>query len=217
MPKRRTVTLPSYPALLLETGKANEKFPRYLDAVAVHYGITGPYGPPRGFPIGDPPILMAAWRDLAVHLLSDFVPAFRGIRRGGAPRQGHTQRPPLAPHAHEARLVQMINELRSQLRTKGMPSTNAAAYRALIRLLASKPAPQWRFGKLKTTSSFAQAWKAIPQTVKQNPELFLPQRAPKSNSRTDSHQLPFSDVSIDDIWRALPELPGQNAGSRTKR
>lgn len=171
MAKRKTVILPDYPAILLTAGAGDKNASQCLDALAIHYGIASKDGRFLDKPFEE---FQKRWAHLAVCLARDFVPAFRIPRKGGAPKQSRTQGHWLYPRAHEARLVQIIAALRKQLRSRAMPATNKDAYRALIRILNEKPAPKWRYGLMRKTASFAQAWKSIPSHVKSAPEAYLP-------------------------------------------
>jgi hypothetical protein len=117
---------------------------------------------------------------LAWGLIRDFVPAFGKERATvGTPKKQHTKIDPRFPHAHEARLVQIVGALRGMLTERGLPSTNEAAYARLLKILKGKPAPLWRYGKLKTQGAFRQEWKAIPKEVRDNPNSYFPLQLPQ--------------------------------------
>ena len=56
-----------------------------------------------------PEAISAFWFDLSLALASEYVPAFRTRKLGGARQKQHRQRGRAWPYAHEARLVQLVN------------------------------------------------------------------------------------------------------------
>jgi hypothetical protein len=182
--KPRTVALPDYPPSLLKPTdhSRGEVFEQLLDSLAEHYRLDGRFSdlpPPKP---GDVSFLpdkeLRLWMGLAWGLIQDFVPAFQEERKVGAPKQARTRRVWLFPHAHEARLVQIVAALRQLLDERSRPATNLAAYKALRRILEEHPAPNWRYGKLKSDAAFAQEWKKIPKHVKDDPDSHFPRRLP---------------------------------------
>ena len=185
MAKRRTVVLPDYPPILSTPMDLNNNkaVAQCLDALAIHYGLNPPFGGFFSPALSNPYIGFAEqkvskeemherWARLALCLMWDFVPAFRKRRKGGRRKKLHTRHD--HPHAHAARLVQMVVALRRMLAAKRMLSTNVAAFKQIARTLRKQPAPEWQYGKLTKASAFAQAWKSIPKSVKDRPDSYLP-------------------------------------------
>jgi hypothetical protein len=237
MAKRKSVALPNYPAILLAPVELDNpvELQKCMDALAVHYHLNPPFG---GFyDASSQEELLRRWIDLTVRLLSDFVPAFRVRRKGGAPKQPHTQIVWQHPHAHEARLVQIVIAFRKMLHEKDMPSTNRDAFKEVLRNLKQKPAPMWRFGRMTAVSALEQAWKAIPAAVKANPDSYLPHPHPRAdggvpgfNVPEDVEKHPSADSALGfgflsplsppsraerALWRDLPHIPEKLKGSRT--
>ncbi|WP_147147605.1 hypothetical protein [Reyranella soli] len=182
MTKRPTVVLPDYPPILLAPIDLNNSkaITQCLDALAIHYHLNPPFGgfftPTFNHPYAQQKVskeeMHDRWIRLAFCLMQDFVPALRKRRKGGRPKMPPTRVD--YPHAHAARLVQIVLALRRMLAAKGMPSTNIAAFKQLAWLLKKDAAPEWRYGNLKKASAFAQAWKSIPKSVKDRPDSYLP-------------------------------------------
>jgi hypothetical protein len=191
MAKRRTVVLPDYPEILLtpgyfrgkyfDQGKAYEEL---LDALFQHYDI----GPAKEKESERVRVRNILGRDddhnermarLAWRLMLDLLPAFHEPRKVGKPKQDHTQKEYQFPHAHEARLVQIVDALRRMLKERKLPSTRAAAYNQLLKILKRSPAPLWRYGKLTKATAFQQEWKAIPKDVQDNPNSYFPLHLPQ--------------------------------------
>lgn len=186
MAKRRTVALPDYPPILFTPIdlKNNKAMAQCLDALAIHYRLNPPFGGFFSPTFHDNPYVKLSgqnaskeemherWTRLALCLMWDFVPAFRKRRKGGRRKKLHARHD--HPHAHAARFVQLVVALRRMLADKGMPSTNIAAFKQIARILRKEPAPEWQYGNLTKASAFAQAWKSIPKSVKDNPDSHLP-------------------------------------------
>jgi hypothetical protein len=180
---RKTVNLPEYSGLLLQRGKFWSSDPKTgiecIEALAEHYrvGRAGVLLPARKMFDPSKSIQERAedWMSLAIHLATDVVPAFRQIRRGGAPKRSHTRSSPSFPHAHEARLVQLTLSWQQTLKLRGLPSSRKDAFRELIKLGLGKKHPHWRFSAYSKPSSLAQAWKKIPKQVKENPASYAPE------------------------------------------
>jgi hypothetical protein len=212
MAKRRIqVVLPDFPPKLLKAVDGNDKqaVSECLDALAEHYDIISPFDDEAVFLVSDYDEMLERWEALAFHLLRDFIPAFRVKRRGGTPKQQHTRISAVDPYAHQARLVQMVIALRNALRTKGRPSSNTDAFKEIVRILKANPAPRWRYGNLKKASSFAQAWKAIPDDIRKNPDRYVPYYPVRDHKRGDIIVFKPRD------WRDLPPVPTQLKSSRT--
>jgi hypothetical protein len=240
MPKRKSVPLPNYPAILLDGPIKPEAMRECIAALATHYRVESPFGatssPMKFFPVADEEIsrdeALKRWADIAICLLTDFVPAFRGKRTGGAPLR--TQVDPDYPYSHEAWLVEMVKTLRRLLSKKGAPSTNQAAFQLLLRYLRTKPAPKWRYGRMTKVSTLTQAWKNIPREVKTSPGVYLPPPPTPSAGAADGTGFNFklaeqacatpsssfdSFLTISDflngrtpahpIWRILPPIPSE--------
>src|SRR5262245_21733158 len=128
-----------------------------LDALAVHYHLNCLYSE-LPYQLSDMLSSMnnkeiGFWRGLAWGLMRDFVPAFGEEKpKAGRPKEIHTKVDGLFPHAHDARLVQIVRALRSLLTARDMPSTNTAAYNQLLKILRMSPAPLWRYGKYRAVS-----------------------------------------------------------------
>ena len=61
-------------------------------------------------------------------MMRDFVPAFGGEKpTAGRPKEEHTKVDWNFPHAHEARLVQIVDAIRRLLTAGDVPSTNTTA------------------------------------------------------------------------------------------
>ena len=117
---------------------------------------------------------------LAWGLMRDFVPAFGKEKPNvGTPKQKHTKVDGAFPHAHEARLVQIVGALRRILTDRERPSTNTAAYNQLLKILKVSPAPLWRYGKHRKVSALQQAWKDIPKDVRNRPDSYFPLHLPQ--------------------------------------
>jgi hypothetical protein len=184
MAKRRTVVLPDYPPPLLRPRGnhwSGTDIDECLDALALHYQLDGRFSelPSR---IGDTSESkeLQLWMGLAWGLMRDFVPAFGEEKpKAGRPKEIHTKVDYLFPHAHGARLVQIVGALRRLLDDRNLPSTNTAAYSQLLKILKKSPAPLWRYGKFREVSAFQQAWKGIPEDVRDNPNSFFPLHLPQ--------------------------------------
>src|SRR5262249_47362546 len=100
----------------------------------------------------------------------------------------------LYPHAHEARLVQIVIALKRLLAAANRPATNQAAFKALLQMLKKRPAPQWRYGRIKKATALTQAYKGIPKRVRSNPAQFIP--SPQSSLLESAPQLTDSSASI---------------------
>ena len=78
-----------------------------LEALGLHYRLNSSFG---GF-IDDSLTkdeMGNRWLRLSMALMADFVPAFKIRRRGGAPSWVQRRNSPAYPHAHAARLVQIV-------------------------------------------------------------------------------------------------------------
>jgi hypothetical protein len=211
MAKRRIqVVVPDYPRELFKAVDWNDRqaVSGCLTALAYHYDIISPFDDEEvDFLVSDDDEMLERWKNLTLSLLRDFVPAFRVKRRGGTPKQQHTRLRTIDPHAHQARLVQMVFALRDILRTKGRPSSKFDAFKELVRILKANPAPLWRYGKLTKASSFAQAWKDIPHDVRKNPDRYIRYHPVRDHRRGDIIVFKPHD------WRYLPPVPTQLEGS----
>ena len=181
MAKRRPkVLVPDYPPILFKAvdWQDAEAIKSRIDALATHYGLN----PAKAlldpdFFDSSSEIMAQRWKLLTFHLLCDFVPAFRIRRKGGAPKR-RLPSLTLFPHAHEARLVQIVIALKRLLAAASRPATNQAAFKELLRHLKKHPAPQWRYGSITKTSALTQAYKQIPKSVRSSPEQFIPPPPP---------------------------------------
>jgi hypothetical protein len=183
MAKRRPkVLVPDYPPILFKAvdWQDAQAIKSRINALATYYSLN----PAKALldPTGDffdagAEIMAQRWKLLAFHLLCDFVPAFRIRRKGGAPKR-HLPSLTLYPHAHEARLVQIVTALKRLLAAANRPATNQAAFSELLKRLKRQPAPQWRYGSIKKRSALTQAYKLIPNHVRSNPEQFVPPALP---------------------------------------
>jgi hypothetical protein len=242
--KSRTVALPDYPPSLLKPTDCSEGdvFEQLLDVLAEHYRLDGRFSdlpPPKPGPLPKPGDVLYfrnkelwLWMGLASGLMRDFVPAFGDKKPGpGKPKQKHTQRPPFFPHAHEARLVQIVSALRRILTDGELPSTNTAAYKQLLRILKVSPAPLWRYGKYRKASVFQQAWKDIPKDVRDRPDSYFPLHLPQWDFPKE-HHLEVVDAgrgrsilamqhmaaylnreSMERLFEILPPVPSALSGS----
>jgi hypothetical protein len=234
---KRTVELPDYPAILLTPRDWNRisVLDKLVDALLAHYRLP-PLPPPSGKLNldGKDDTFTRSLACLALCLMQDFVPAFKKKPNVGAPKQEHTQQEFLFPHAHEARLVQIVRSLREMLAKRQLPSTHKAAYEELIRILRKKPAPHWRYGKLRKASAFAQAWKDIPKEVKLDPDSHFPpapfelkslpplpdfELVPSGGAKawlaTEYMAASFQRSSLERLFKILPPVPSELDGSRT--
>jgi hypothetical protein len=183
MAKRRTVVVPDYPDILLTPRGSHwsgADIDECLDALAVHYRLNGRFSKLPAQIITSESEELRLWMGLAWGLMHDFVPAFGKEKpKVGTPKQIHTKVDGVFPHAHEARLVQIVGALRRMLTDRELPSTNTAAYNQLLRILKVSPAPLWRYGKYRKVSAFQQAWKNIPKDVRDKPNSFFPVHLPQ--------------------------------------
>jgi hypothetical protein len=200
LPKRRTTVLPDYPPNLLKPTDYSraEVFEQLLDSLAEHYRLDGRFSDLPATKPGPPPKPgdasffanreLRLWMDLAWRLMCDFVPAFGKEKpKVGTPKQKHTKVDGAFPHAHEARLVQIVSALRRILTDRELPSTNTAAYNQLLRILKVSPAPLWRYGKHRKVSAFQQAWKDIPKDVLDKPNSYFPLHLPQWDFPKELH------------------------------
>jgi len=216
MAKPRTVALPDYPPSLLKPTDYSRGavFQQLLDLLAEHYRLGGRFSDLPDSKPNDPlpDKELDLWMGLAWGLIRDFVPAFGDKKPGpGKPKQKHTQRQPFFPDAHEARFVQIVRALRDLLDKKEMPVTNQAAYRQLIRILRSNPAPRWLYGHLKEPNAFAQAWKSVPDGVKDDPDSYFPLHLPQWDFPKEAH------LEIVDAGRGRSILAMQHMAAYLKR
>jgi hypothetical protein len=199
-----------------------DRFEQLLDSLAEHYRLEGRFSdlpPPKPGPIPTPGDILyfpnkelRLWMGLAWGLMRDFVPAFGDKKPGpGKPKQKHTQRQALFPYAHEARFVQIVRALRDLLDKKEMPVTNQAAYRQLIRILRSNPAPRWLYGHLKEPNAFAQVWKSVPDGVKDDPDSYFPLHMPQWDFPKELH------LEVVDAGRGRSILAMQHMAAYLKR
>jgi hypothetical protein len=216
----KRIPLPNYPSILLSAALLNtdEQKRECFDALAIHYKLNSPVGGFFDQKISNEE-MSERWESLALHLILDFIPAFRGRRKGGAPKQPHTQESHAYPHAHKARLVQIVSALKLMRKTDGMSATNMDAYGALIGILKRNPAPNWKYGKIRSKLSFVQAWKAIPKSVRSEPEKFLPpsrnRDEPAKDGRLNGAINWFAATEADWVWQALPPIPTSLHGNLT--
>jgi hypothetical protein len=118
MAKTKSVPLPDYPSILLfplGSSWRGSDMDKCLDALADHYKLDMRFSelPVTGLSNGFSDKESELWFNLAWALMRDFVPAFGKERpRAGTPQQEHTKIEPMFPHAHEARLVQIVGALR---------------------------------------------------------------------------------------------------------
>ena len=192
MAKPRTVVLPNYPpTLLTPRGKSwnGKDIDDCLDSLADHYRLDCRLSEIPPFTAGrviDKELMF--WMGTCMGLMRDFVPAFgKEKSKVGTPKQNHTKVDGLFPHAHEARLVQIVDALRRILTDRELPSTNTAAYKQLLRILKVSPAPLWRYGKYRKASAFQQAWKDIPKDVRDRPDSYFPLQLPKWDFPKEAH------------------------------
>jgi hypothetical protein len=164
------------------------------------------------------------WRDLAIYLMRDFVPAFRTGGKRGAPKQAHAHEPPGYPNAHAARLVQIVFALRGLLKAKDLPASKRDAFKRLVKILKKQPAPRWRYGRLQTVGAFEQEWKSIPKSIRENPDQYLPPLRSSTSAALDPVPLaknrrdrlgPLRNFLREwerDMWTAIPPVPNELDG-----
>jgi hypothetical protein len=195
--KPRTVVLPDYPPSLLKLASLfkppdhsrHDICEQLLDSLAEHYRLDGRFSDlPPSKPGDLPDKELQLWMGLAWGLMRDFVPAFGKEKpKVGTPKQKHTKVDGAFPHAHEARLVQIVGALRRILTDRERPSTNTAAYNQLLKILKVSPAPLWRYGKHRKVSAFQQAWKDIPKDVRDRPNSYFPLHLPQWDFPKELH------------------------------
>jgi hypothetical protein len=185
MAKRQPVVLPDYPQILLTPRRGGgswdgKHIDDCFDALADHYRLKCRFSDLPSHIGVLPDKETKFWMGLAWGLVRDFVPAFGKEKpKVGTPKQIHTQVDGVFPHAHEARLVQIVGALRRMLTDRELPSTKTAAYNQVLRILKVSPAPLWRYGKYRKVSAFQQAWKSIPKDVRDKPNSYFPLHLPQ--------------------------------------
>jgi hypothetical protein len=239
MAKKKLVPVPDYPPVLMAQGNAYtredrlaeladqlingagmDRYAECLNALVAHYDLAD-------FPHGNDEERAVWWSQIALSLAHDFVPAFREVRRSGAPSRWRKTKDDLFPHAHDARLVQIVKALQAKLKDRDLPATRTAAFRELITRLKKNPIPKWRYGNLYKVSSFNQAWKKIPENVKLLPIEYLPSKLrPASHFPSLDPSLPLDHLlylreiaqierQYNRTWDELPALSWLSDGRET--
>jgi|FEC22Drversion2_1045045.scaffolds.fasta_scaffold00665_22 hypothetical protein len=147
-------------------------------------------------------LISGSWADFAFAVIREYVPAFMVARPSGSRKKPHQERGIAWPHAHEARLVQLVKHFQNENIRLGLARTRPEAFKKVAK---HSNGYHWKYKDLKKPGAFAQEWKKIPADVKENPSRFLP--PPQLRYRGGVVPIEIVQPEFERLQRVLPPVP----------
>jgi hypothetical protein len=174
MPKKRRLLSGNHPNFWSST--PGESL-RLLEALALRFRVNPPFASFLDRKALDSRSLETRWAQLALYLAGELFQEFeQPPQRKNAGRSARQFAFPFDPYqdADDARLVQLFNVVKKELKRRGDSSQIKDVCAELVRRYAGKY-PDWKHNKRKPAGTLERrGWYKIDKRIKADPERFLP-------------------------------------------